>query len=165
MKKTVTRTLILICIIVSGCSADITTKNIAKKELQYHSVPIIKNVFNLTFVKNTATAFGFLKQIEFKYRLPLILFVQGSIILLCLYFLWRIKHERTALVISLSILIAGALGNFTDRLLNGFVTDFLHLHYFYKYNFPVFNVADVLINVGVIFILIYRKEFHLLLIK
>ena len=42
---------------------------------------------------------------------------------------------------------------------NGFVTDFFHVHYFYEYNFPVFNVADVLVNIGVFLVIIQWKDF------
>lgn len=61
------------------------------------------------------------------------------------------------------IILGGAYGNILDRAMNGFVTDFLHLHYFHKYNFYVFNVADVLVNIGLILILFQYKEFNKLL--
>ncbi|MCG8698721.1 MAG: signal peptidase II, partial [Bacteroidales bacterium] len=47
-----------------------------------------------------------------------------------------------------------------DRALNGFVTDFLHVHYYFKHSFYVFNVADVLVNIGVFLLLFQYKSFN-----
>lgn len=57
------------------------------------------------------------------------------------------------------IIIGGAYGNIVDRLLNGYVTDFFLLHYSTRYYFYVFNVADVLVNIGVILIILQWKDF------
>ena len=65
-----------------------------------------------------------------------------------------IKSDNNFLRLALSILIAGAIGNFIDRLFRGYVVDFLDFYPF-GYDFPVFNVADICVNVGVFLLVIY----------
>jgi signal peptidase II len=74
--------------------------------------------------------------------------------------IWKLRNRKFRILLPFFILIGGAYGNIVDRMLNGFVTDFFHLHYHYQYNFYVFNVADVLVNIGVILIIIQWKEFR-----
>jgi signal peptidase II len=54
----------------------------------------------------------------------------------------------------LALIMAGALGNLMDRVSLGYVVDFLHVHYANVWNFPIFNLADVAINLGVVLVLI-----------
>ena len=63
-----------------------------------------------------------------------------------------IKNKNVILRISLTLLISGAVGNFVDRLFRGFVVDFLDFYPF-GYDFPIFNFADICINVGVFFLI------------
>jgi len=65
----------------------------------------------------------------------------------------------------LFLIIGGAYGNIIDRAMHGYVTDFLHVHYFNTYNFYVFNIADVLINIGVFSLLFQFREFNTVLNK
>jgi len=53
-------------------------------------------------------------------------------------------------LLPLVLILSGALGNIINRFVNGYVIDFLYLHYQYEYNFPIFNIADMLICCGVI---------------
>ena len=143
----------------SGCSVDLKTKNIAKAELKEQSVSLIQNYFDLSYVENHAIAFGFLSSIEKNIRIPLIFLLTISATLFVFYMIWRIRDKKIRFLLPFFIILGGAYGNIIDRILNGFVTDFFHVHYFYKYNFPVFNIADVLVNIGVILIIIQWKDF------
>jgi signal peptidase II len=78
------------------------------------------------------------------------------------YVIWTLRNRKFRILLPFFILIGGAYGNIVDRMLNGFVTDFLHLHYYYRYNFYVFNFADVLVNIGVILIIIQWKDFRVI---
>ena len=62
------------------------------------------------------------------------------------------KTSPKLLNISLSFIVSGALGNFYDRLFNGFVVDFIDFSFF---DFPVFNVADILVTIGSILLIIF----------
>jgi signal peptidase II len=57
-------------------------------------------------------------------------------------------------------MIGGAYGNIVDRFLNGFVTEFFQLHYKHQYYFLIFNVADLLVYIGIILIIIQAKDFQ-----
>jgi signal peptidase II len=65
-----------------------------------------------------------------------------------------IKNNNTILRIALTFLISGAMGNFIDRLLRGFVIDFLDFFPF-GYDFPIFNFADICVNIGVFVLAFY----------
>ncbi len=157
--KKIGKLILLLSILFTGCSSDLHTKKIAKEELRQNTIEVIDNYIDLTYVENHASAFGIFKQIDRSVRLPLILFIQGTIILLGLLVLWKIRNKNIGLLIAITVLLSGAFGNFMDRLLNGYVTDFLYLHYFDKYSFPVFNLADILINTGVILLILQAKQF------
>lgn len=165
MKKTVIKYLILVSFMISGCSADLKTKEIAKTTLKDNSIVLIENAFDLRYVENHSVAFGFLGSIKKSIRLPLIFLLTISATLLAFVMIWKIKNKKFRLLLPFFILLGGAYGNILDRMFNGFVTDFFHVHYFYEYNFPVFNVADVLVNIGVFLIIIQWKDFTLIFDK
>ena len=144
---------------ISGCSADLKTKEIAKTNLKNHSIVLIENAFDLRYVENHSIAFGFLSSIKKSIRMPLIFLLTISATMFAFIMIWKIKNKKFRLLLPFFILIGGAYGNILDRMFNGFVTDFFHIHYFYEYNFPVFNVADVLVNIGVFLIIIQWKDF------
>ncbi|NBO39224.1 signal peptidase II [bacterium] len=113
--------------------------------------------FHLTYVRNPGAAWGSFANAPEHIRLWLFyavtVFVSGMIL-----YLFRSAHPgqrlaRTALV----LVLAGAAGNFVDRLLLKYVIDWLHFHWRaigWEYSFPVFNWADVAINVGIALMLI-----------
>ncbi len=108
---------------------------------------IIKDFFYLSYVENRGAAFGILQN----FRWFFIVLTIVAVVVLIWYFL---KNDNKLLRLSLSFIIAGAIGNFIDRLLRGFVVDFLDFYPF-GYNFPVFNVADICVNIGVFILIIY----------
>lgn len=148
---------------ITGCSADLKTKEIAKTVLKDSPSVVIENVFDLRYVENHAIAFGFLREIKKSIRIPLIFFLTVSATLMVFAMIWKIRNNKFRILLPLFIILSGAYGNILDRLFNGFVTDFFHVHYFYKHNFPVFNVADVLINIGIILILLQWKDFKMII--
>ena len=109
---------------ISGCSADLKTKEIAKTNLKDNSVVLIENAFDLRYVENHAIAFGFLGAIKKSIRLPLIFLLTVSATLFAFVMIWKMKNKKFRLLLPFFILIGGAYGNILDRLFNGFVTDF-----------------------------------------
>jgi len=159
MKKIFLKCLILLAVLITGCSADLTTKEIVKTEFKEQSAVVIDNLFNITYVENYAVAFGFMEVIDKSIRLPLIFFLVVIEILFLLYIIWRNRNKNIKHLLPLVFILAGAFGNNIDRAVNGFVTDFLHLHYYNIYDFYVFNIADIMINVGAILLIIqYRNS-------
>ena len=115
------------------------------------NIEIIKNIFNIIYTNNTGAAFSIL----LGKRIFLIV-VAVLIIGVLLYYIKRNKIEKKIDIIALSFVIGGSLGNLIDRIVRGYVIDFISIK-IGNYNFPIFNVADALIVVGVILLLLGAK--------
>lgn len=163
MNKNWVKFLALILIMASGCSFDLKTKEMVNEELKYQSIPVIEDYFNLTYVENHAIAFGVFRNLPRNIRMPVIFILPILTTFVLFYFVYVLRKEPFRLLLPFFFIIAGAYGNIIDRAMDGFVTDFLHVHYHLKYNFYVFNVADVLINIGVILFLFQYKAFNRIL--
>ena len=133
---------------------DQLSKSLATKNLLLNqSVPLIKGIFHLTLIHNRGAAFGVLKN-----QTQLFIFTSLFAIILIFSGLKKNKYKKHSLYnISLSFILAGALGNFIDRLTFGYVIDFLDLRIW-----PVFNIADSAITLGAVMlgwsILISKKQ-------
>lgn len=119
----------------------------------YQSVPIIEPFLSFTLAHNPGAAFSFLAdkggwQKWFFSGLALI------VSLGIMVYLRKVPKIATALSTGLAMILAGALGNLIDRVRLGYVIDFIHVHNSTGWNFPIFNVADMAINLGVALILI-----------
>lgn len=163
MKKQIFKFLILVAFMVSGCASDLKTKEVINDQLKEQSIAVIDNFFNLTYVENHAIAFGMFNNLDRNIRMPIIFVLPILITLFGFFLIWKLRESKFRLLLPLFIIIGGAYGNIIDRAMNGYVTDFLHVHYFHQYNFYVFNVADVLVNIGLILLLLQYKEFNRLL--
>ena len=104
-------------------------------------------LFRIDFVKNYGAAFNIFSGNRIFLSLISIIF---SILLI--YLILRKNNINTIDLYSCSFILGGTIGNGIDRIINGYVVDFINLNII---NFPVFNIADISINVGFIFLL-YR---------
>lgn len=116
-------------------------------KLLYDGYEVIKDFFYLTYLENRGAAFGMLQNFRW-------VFIGLTIIAVGVMIWYFVKNNNFVIRISLMFLISGAVGNFIDRLFRGFVVDFLDFFPF-GYDFPVFNLADICVNVGVFFLIIY----------
>jgi signal peptidase II len=119
-------------------------------------IEIIKNFFYITNVKNTGGAWGM-----FSGNVSSLALISAIVVLILIYFL---KEERKLNKISITyygIMFAGIIGNLIDRLFLGYVTDFFNF-YIFGYDYPVFNIADILIVLGIILMIVdvVRGEIH-----
>jgi signal peptidase II len=137
----------------------------------YSSKPVIGNFLRLTYIENPGMAFG----IDFGWKSSLAIFSILASIAIFLY-LYKARGESGIVRFSLALILGGAMGNLIDRvfygflfdgtaLFNGRVIDFIDFDFFnisiLGYNFtrfPVFNVADATVTVGVIILLIFHKR-------
>jgi signal peptidase II len=114
---------------------------------QVGSIPIIGDVFHLTYVENRGAAFGMLQGQKW------ILVGATSLVLLgALVFLLTKRVKSRVLIWAISLIISGGVGNLIDRIARGFVVDYLD---FRLINFYVFNLADSCVCVGVGLVLLY----------
>lgn len=117
----------------------------------YESIALFSSV-NLTYVHNTGAAFSFLSSAAGWQRWFLAAIAVIATVVLTVW-LSRLKHNERWMAITLSLILGGAVGNLYDRMSYGYVIDFIDV--FYKtWHWPVFNVADSAISVGVVMMLI-----------
>lgn len=114
--------------------------------------PFIKGFISLAYLRNYGAAWSILQNQQWFFTIVTIAAVTGLI----WYYVKQIKGNLWILF-SLALMIAGALGNFIDRIRLGYVVDMFHLDFI---SFPVFNVADMCLSVGVgiLFICIMKEE-------
>lgn len=149
---------------------DQITKLIASNNLEYvlndsgklvysKSVVIIEGFFSFTYARNTGAGWSILSGEMFTLILITIVSLAIFIYLLKDFNLKKFPYAS----IGLALMLGGTLGNFIDRIFNGFVVDFLDFIIF-GYDFPIFNVADICLVVGaimLIFQVIISKEFFI----
>lgn len=126
-------------------AVDQITKQLAVMELKGTSgFPIINNVFKLYYLENHGAAFGIFQN----QRIPLLIITIIVLFFIGLIFS-KVPQESKFIPVKwiLVTLAAGAVGNMIDRMLNGYVVDFL---YFQLINFPVFNVADCYVVISAV---------------
>ena len=112
-------------------------------------------IFNIDFVRNYGAAFNLLSGSRFFLSF---ISVISAIILSYFIFISENKHINKY---GLSFILAGSIGNGIDRILNGYVIDFIKIK---SIDFPVFNIADIVINIGVLILMIsyfrYKNKFN-----
>ena len=126
---------------------DRITKIVVENLLDGKVIDVIKNFFYLTFVKNEGAAFSILENKVF------LLSILGVLALVALIYIIT-KYNKNN--IGYFFLIGGLIGNLIDRIFLGYVIDFIGFNIF-SYSFPIFNIADIFIVLGAIFI-IFEKD-------
>jgi len=134
--------------------ADQVTKAIVERAMLPHETIALTPFFALTYVRNTGAAFGVLAAAPPGVRLPLFFAVTIVAAAALLSFLRRTPPDRRWLVGALGAILGGALGNLVCRVRYGEVIDFLDLHWG-ALHWPMFNVADSAITVGVTVVLLH----------
>lgn len=128
---------------------DQVTKCAASKYLIHNSIKIF-DWFKLDYVENRGAAFGFLdgKQTFF-------IVVTVFVLVFLAFFIYKYYSSLSTLEVLASILLfSGAIGNLIDRVVQGYVVDFISVRIFNVYDFPVFNFADIYVTFAVIVYLI-----------
>ncbi len=139
---------ILIAIIAGIVGLDQLTKWLAVVNLQGEdSFPLWRDVLHFTYTENTGMAFGMLKD----HRWVFMVFSTVAIIGLAVY-LFRFRPESRWMQISMAFIIGGGIGNMIDRIILGYVVDFID---FTLINFAIFNVADSFVCIGAGMMIVY----------
>lgn len=124
-------------------------KIVISTKLYNSTIMLIPYVLNLTYVQNTGAAFGIGSN-----STSMFIVVNIIVIGLITYFAFSKKEEISkSILIALYLIIAGGISNLIDRIVRGFVIDYIDISPLIKY--PVFNLADVFIVIGCIIIAIY----------
>jgi len=131
----------IVVFLVDYASKKIISRNV---ELDTERISVLGNFFLITHIRNRGAAFGMLQE-QRLFFLVITIIVVGGI----LWYLHRsFRTARPLLLYALAVILGGAAGNFLDRALFGEVVDFLQFN-FGSYTFPIFNLADTAICVGV----------------
>ncbi|HCC07694.1 MAG TPA: signal peptidase II [Clostridiales bacterium] len=130
-------------IIIALIFLDQFTKYLVVNGLKYKdSIDIVPSILRLDYVENTGAAFGIMKDAQMIFIIITITFLIMAVI----YYEKEIKQQKNRMYNIIYILIlAGAIGNLIDRVVNKYVVDFIS---FYVINYPVFNIADSFICIG-----------------
>ncbi|MDG4655855.1 signal peptidase II [Ectobacillus antri] len=129
----------LIVILIDQVSKWIVLKNMELGE----SIPVIHDVLYITSHRNRGAAWGILQNQMWFFYVITVVFVIAVI-----YYMQKYAKTDKLLGVALGLILGGAIGNFIDRVIHKEVVDFIHT-YIFSYNFPVFNVADSALCIGV----------------
>lgn len=125
------------------------TKLLIVKSLEVgDSIKVISNAIYITSHRNQGAAWGILQG-----KMWLFYIVTVVVLVILFMFFKNEGYGQPVIQLGLSLLIAGSIGNFIDRLFRGEVVDFIDT-YIFSYNFPIFNVADAALTIGVIVLII-----------
>ncbi|MFZ0389171.1 MAG: signal peptidase II [Calditrichia bacterium] len=157
----------IVSIVISVLALDQLTKILARVYLQpVHSVSVLGDFFRLTYVENPGIAFGI--RVNNKVFFTILSLIAVAVI----FYYLLILREKHFLRFSFAIILGGAVGNLLDRFLYGRVVDFFdfdffniqmpsfkflffEFHGYYMDRWPVFNIADVAVSIGMILIIFY----------
>ncbi|SDM63328.1 signal peptidase II [Fictibacillus solisalsi] len=128
---------------------DQVTKWMIVKNMHYgESITVIENVFYITSHRNRGAAFGILQN-----QMWFFIIITIAVILAVIYYMQKHAKHQPLLRLALGLVLGGATGNFLDRIIRKEVVDFLDVK-IGSYNYPIFNVADSALVIGVILIFI-----------
>ena len=141
-KRGIVAGIIAVLIVLDQLVKAYVVQNIALGEVK----PWIPNLVSLTYLQNRGAAFSILQDQQLLFAVITLVVVVGAI-----WYLHKHMEDSFWMVLGLTLIIAGGLGNFIDRISQGFVVDMFHLDFI---NFAIFNVADSYLTVGVIILLL-----------
>ncbi len=136
---------ILIAIIIF--SDQVTKAIVQDKFFLGESIPVIKDFFHFTYVRNQGAAFGMLANHNDWIRIPILFILPIIACFWFLYLMWSVRNKNIIQCLAYALIFAGAVGNLIDRWSLNYVVDFLD--FFYKgHHFPAFNIADSSISIA-----------------
>ena len=112
-------------------------------------VSVVDGFFYISHARNAGAAFGLLSDWSSQWRLVIFLLVSSIAVVVMVSFYRGLAPGDRFNSFSLGLIMGGALGNLSDRVLHGEVVDFLHFRLWGEYSWPDFNLADTYIVVGV----------------
>jgi signal peptidase II len=155
--RKILRGTLALCALLLLVGCDHGTKLLAKTALEpgARRLRVIPGVLDFRYTENRDTAFSLLRRLDLS--LPAGALVALSVVSLSmlLAYWWSRRRGPRSEHAAYALLVGGALGNILDRLVRGYVVDFIHLRHW-----PVFNVADIAIVLGIFWLLVVRLRPH-----
>lgn len=152
----------LILLAISGiiiCLDQITKMYVHTHFTLHESISVIKDYFDITYIRNEGAAFGFLANTAPTFRDIFFLSMPPIALLVILSILRSVPDDDILQISALSLVFGGAIGNYIDRVRFGWVIDFLDFYY-EKYHWPAFNVADmsIVLGISVLLLLMFKNK-------
>ncbi len=139
----------LLLIIVGMVFLDQATKLYIDSNMELHqSIQVIKNFFQITYIRNSGAAFGILSGFKSLWLTLFFMLISVVAVGIIMFFYHKTPENQRLTLVSFALIMSGATGNFIDRVFYGEVIDFLYFHW-YQHYWPAFNVADSCITIGV----------------
>ena len=143
-------------IIVFVLAADLLSKYIIAGDPALQNITVIPGFFHITYAENTGMAWSLMSG-----QTAFLALISAAAVGGMLWYLLT-KHPDKLTSAALALMIGGAAGNLFDRLLLGYVRDFLDF-YIFGYDFPVFNIADCYVTIGffvtvILILFVYKEE-------
>ncbi len=149
-----------VLIIILLMTDQATKALIARNIFLNSSLEIIPGFFQLVHIRNKGAIFGFFSQSGNQFVYIILTLASFAALGLVIYYFFKTAADEKLLRLSLSLILAGALGNFIDRILRGYVIDFLDFS-LKGWHWPSFNVADSCITIGalmLVFIFLFKRS-------
>ena len=147
-------------LIAALIAADQITKAVVAKSVPFYgSVSVIPGFFSISHIHNTGAIFGMFNGSGGKLIAILLAAATLTAMSLVIVYFLKTPASQKLMRFALALILAGALGNFIDRVFRGYVIDFLEVH-LKKFYWPTFNIADSCISIGavlLVFILFTRR--------
>ena len=157
MKHRISYYLLIVVLLI----VDQLTKTIVFRKIAFlSSQNIIPGFFNITHIHNRGAIFGFFSKSESQLLHILLMLATLVALALVVYYFFKTPPAEKLAKISLSLILAGAVGNLMDRIFRGYVIDFLDFH-IKQWHWPSFNVADSCVTVGaclLVFIVFFKRR-------
>ncbi len=141
-------------IVVAIVVFDQITKALVRARLPLHDdVEVIRGILDITYVRNSGAAFGLLNTIDFPFKSVIIAIVAAAALVAIAAYAARVAPAQKLARLGLALIVGGAVGNLIDRIVLGYVVDFVDV-YWRTYHFWAFNVADSAITIGVVMMIL-----------
>ncbi len=134
-------------IIIAVVILDQILKNLTVNSMSlYESIPVIQDVFHITYIHNTGAAFSIMEgKISILILLPMVMIIAALVFMIIMR-----KKGHPVMMTSVALIAGGGIGNLIDRIAVGYVVDYLDFRVF-----PIFNLADIAVCVGCGLLIIY----------
>ena len=153
-RKRIIFEVLALVLLIALIAIDQLTKLYFSKSLKYgQKIDVINGFFYFTYTVNTGAAWSFLSDAPWAQTFFKIL-TAVALVLFVLFYLYAVKKKYKWLRVAVILVISGTVGNFIDRLAINGVIDFIGFT-FGAYNFPIFNLADSFLVVGIIMLIIH----------
>jgi signal peptidase II len=159
--KRIVRVVIILAILISNVSCDQISKNIVRQTIEYNEqIGFVHDYLTLTKVENTGAFLSLGNELPKALRIILLIALPVLVMTYGLFFLFTKTNMSKSMLVGISFVLGGGIGNMYDRIVRGSVTDFMHID-FVIFQTGIFNMADVSIMTGMFLILIqsfFNKE-------